>query len=180
MARRSWLIQSIRDRLEFKDLHTRIVNVGMHLTLCLQAFPVCCQASVKVGVANYNCNFVGTQVHSLVASDDTGSKAWATEAMIIWQLQLGQALVNGTEGTLSAKELEYLQREYKSQLSCASSLETTCRRFCRSQSIIHEPVSAVCPTHVYATGYSFFNAQFAQVFVPSHCFSNVRGVGFPI
>ena len=102
MARRSWLIQSIRDRLEFKDLHTRVVNVGMHLTLCLQVFPVYCQASVKVGVANYNCNFVGTQVHSLVASDDTGSKAWATEAMIIWQLQLGQALVNGTEGTLSA------------------------------------------------------------------------------
>ena len=68
---------------------------------------------MKVGVANFNCNFVGTQVHSLVASDDTGSvKAWATEAMIVWQLQLSQALVNGTEGTLSAKELDYMQREY--------------------------------------------------------------------
>ena len=46
--------------------------------------------------------------------------------------------------------------------------------------LIHEPVSAVCPAHVYATRYSFFNVQFAQVFVPSHWFSNVRGVGFPI
>ena len=42
------------------------------------------------------------------------------------------------------------------------------------------PVSAVCPAHVYATGYSLFNVQFAQVSVPSHWFSNVRGVGFPI